>query len=129
MTWTIETTDGQAAVGHCWWASRPTACRRMSMLRARASRCRPIRSRRGRSQSRSLMPDGLERLLTVEEFRDLLAYLKPVDPRRPRSHKSLSIFDASSLPVCIFGRFSALAFRLSRLGRIARIRGFDSLGA
>jgi hypothetical protein len=25
------------------------------------------------------MPDGLERLLTVEEFRDLLAYLKPAE--------------------------------------------------
>ena len=32
-------------------------------------------------QARSLMPDGLERLLTVQEFRDLLAYLKPADPQ------------------------------------------------
>ena len=79
VTWTIETSDGQLLsgllVGEAADGTQTFVDFRGEIFSM------PAHSVETRTlQSRSLMPDGLERLLTVEEFRDLLAYLKPADP-------------------------------------------------
>ncbi len=78
VTWAIETTDGQLLSGLLLGESADGA-QKFVDFRGESFSLPPHSIESRTLQSRSLMPDGLERLLTVDEFRDLLAYLKPVD--------------------------------------------------
>jgi putative heme-binding domain-containing protein len=79
VAWTVETKDGQLLSGLLVGESPDGT---QTYVDARGTKfslsADSIEART--AQPRSLMPDGLERSLTVQEFRDVLAYLKPADP-------------------------------------------------
>jgi putative membrane-bound dehydrogenase-like protein len=75
VPWAIETTDGRALVGLL--ASEGLQGEQHYIdPQGNAFMLRPLEIAARQPHTRSLMPDGLEKQLTPQEFRDLLAYLQ-----------------------------------------------------
>ncbi len=81
VTWSIETTDGKVLSG-LLLGELPDGTQTLVDSRGEKFSIPAEAIAQRALQSRSLMPDGLQLVLTVEEFRDLLAYLKPTDPAK-----------------------------------------------
>ncbi|HEY1785661.1 MAG TPA: PVC-type heme-binding CxxCH protein [Pirellulales bacterium] len=78
VSWTVETKDGQTLSGLLVGEAGDGVQTYVDVQGTKFSLLADAIEARS-PQSRSLMPDGLERALTVQELRDLLAYLKPAD--------------------------------------------------
>jgi hypothetical protein len=75
VPWAIETTDGRALVG-LLASEGLTGEQTYVDPQGQSFTLRPLEIAARVAHTKSLMPDGLEKTLTVQEFRDLLAYLQ-----------------------------------------------------
>jgi putative membrane-bound dehydrogenase-like protein len=75
VPWAIETTDGRALVGLLAFEGLMGEQTYVDP-QGRPFTLKPLEIAARVPHAKSLMPDGLEKTLTVQEFRDLLAYLR-----------------------------------------------------
>lgn len=75
VPWSIETHAGEVFTG-LLFAEEVDGTQRYIDSSARVRRVKPAEIERRQPLERSIMPDGLPDLLTVQEFRDLVAFLR-----------------------------------------------------